>query len=80
MIDLISKKVAVLSCADPGMVGLTGVFALESMKTITIVSGNTKRVVPKLGTVLKVQGGDKVVVLDEMVGRVEDRLARGSKV
>jgi RNase P/RNase MRP subunit p29 len=80
MIDLISKRVAILHCADPGMVGLTGTFAIESMKTITIVSGSTKRVVPKLGTVLRVEDGGRVIVVDEMAGRVEDRLARGAKV
>lgn len=80
MIDLISKRVAVVHSADPGTVGLTGVFALETMKTVTIVSGNTKRVLPKVGTVLRVDDGARLVVLDEMVGRVEDRLARGAKV
>ncbi|MDA4135672.1 MAG: ribonuclease P protein subunit [Thaumarchaeota archaeon] len=80
MIDLIGKKMALVQCSDPSMIGVRGIYALESMKTITILSGNTKRTVQKLGTVLQVQDGGRLVVADEMVGRIEDRLARGAKV
>ena len=79
MIDIIGRKVAVVQCADPSVIGVRGIFALETMKTITILSGATKRVVPKVGTVLQMQEGGRLVVGSEMVGRVEDRLARGAK-
>lgn len=80
MIDLIGKKVAVVQSSDPGTVGLRGIFALETMKTITILSGSTRRTLPKSGTVLQNQEGGRIVVANEMVGRLEDRLARGAKV
>jgi RNase P/RNase MRP subunit p29 len=80
MMDLIGKKVAVLQCSDRNAVGSKGIFALETMRTITIVSGDVKRTVPKLGTVLQLQDGGKVFVADEMMGRLEDRIARGGKI
>jgi RNase P/RNase MRP subunit p29 len=79
MIGMIGQKIAVMQCSDPSMVGVKGVFALESMKTITILTGSNKRVVPKLGTVLQVQDGSRLVIADDMVGRLEDRIARGAK-
>lgn len=82
MIDLIGKKIAVVQCANAQMVGLRGVFALETMKTITIVKQDTKetRTLPKVGTVFRVQDGGRIVVADEMVGRLEDRIVKGAKV
>lgn len=80
MIDLIGQKIAVLQCSDPGIIGKKGTFAIESMKTITIVSGSSKLMLPKVGTVLQLQEGGRIIVGDELVGRLEDRLARGSKV
>lgn len=80
MIDLIGQKIAVLQCSDPGLIGKKGTFAIESMKTITIVSGSSKLMLPKVGTVLQLQDGGRIIVGDELVGRLEDRLARGSKV
>ncbi len=80
MIDLIGQRIAVLQCSDPGLIGKKGTFAIESMKTITIVSGSSKLMLPKVGTVLQLQDGGRIIVGDELVGRLEDRLARGSKV
>lgn len=80
MIDLIGQRIAVLQCSDPGLIGKKGTFAIESMKTITIVSGSSKLMLPKVGTVLQLQEGGRIIVGDELVGRLEDRLARGSKV
>ena len=79
MIDLIGKKVAVVQALDRNVVGLKGVFALETMKTITIVSSGTRRTIPKTGTVFQVQGAG-LVVAEEMLGRLEDRIAKGAKV
>lgn len=79
MIDLIGQRVAVLQSSDKGIVGTKGIFALETMKTITIVSGHSKRTVPKVGTILQLQDGGGLIVGDELVGRLEDRLARGAK-
>jgi RNase P/RNase MRP subunit p29 len=79
MIDIIGKKIAIVQCSDPSLVGVRGIFALESMKTITILSGSNKRMVPKVGTVLQVQDSGRLVVASEMVGRIEERLAKGAK-
>jgi RNase P/RNase MRP subunit p29 len=79
MIDIIGKKIAIVQCADPSLVGVKGIFALESMRTITILSGNNKRTVPKVGTVLQVQDSGRLVIGSEMVGRIEERLAKGAK-
>jgi len=79
MIDMIGQKIAVMQCSDPSLVGVKGIFALESMKTITILTGSNKRVVPKVGTVLQVQDGGRLVIADDMVGRIEERIARGAK-
>jgi len=80
MIDLIGKKVAIVQCSDQSKVGLRGVFALETMKTISIQSEGATRVIPKVGTVFQLQESGRVVVGNEMVGRLEDRLARGARV
>jgi RNase P/RNase MRP subunit p29 len=74
MIDIIGKKIAVVQCSDPSLVGVRGIFALESMRTITILSGSNKRTVPKVGTVLQVQESGRLVIAGEMVGRIEERL------
>jgi RNase P/RNase MRP subunit p29 len=79
MIDIIGKKIAVVQCSDPSLVGVRGIFALESMRTITILSGSNKRTVPKVGTVLQVQESGRLVIAGEMVGRIEERLAKGAK-
>lgn len=79
MIDIIGRKIAIVQASDPSVIGVKGIFALESMKTITILSGSHKRVVPKLGTVLQIQDSGKLIIGNEMAGRIEDRLARGAK-
>ena len=79
MIDLLGKKIAIVQCSDVSKVGIGGVFALETMKTVTIQSGSTTRVIPKVGTVFQIQDTGRVIVGDEMVGRLEDRLARGAR-
>jgi len=80
MIQLLGKEVAIVQSTNPLMVGVRGTFALESMRMITIVSGTNKITVAKTGTVLQLQDSGKIVIADEMNGRIEDRLSRGSKV
>ena len=80
MIQLLGKEVAIVQSANPLLVGVRGTLALESMRMITIVSGSKKITVAKTGTVLQLQESGKVVLGDEMNGRIEDRLSRGSKV
>jgi RNase P/RNase MRP subunit p29 len=80
MIQLLGKEVAILQSTNPLLVGVRGTLALESMRMITIVSGTKKITVAKTGTVLQLQESGKVVIAEEMNGRIEDRLAKGSKV
>jgi len=80
MMRLLGMDVAVVQSSNPLMVGFRGTVALESMRMITIVSRSKKVTVPKTGTVLQLLEKGKVVVGDEMIGRIEDRLSRGSKV
>ena len=83
MIGLMGKDVAVVACTDPIMVGLRGTVALESMHMIRITTGAAAErtvSVQKKGTVLVLQESGKVVVADEMNGRIEDRLARGYRL
>jgi len=80
MMPVIGKEVAIVQCSNATMVGLRGTVALESMHMITVVSGSRKLEIAKKGTVLKLQDSGKVVIGDEMAGRVEDRLSRGSRL
>ena len=71
-----------MQCSDPPWSGFRGRSSRSrACSMITIVSGSSEAVtVPKNGTVLQLAGSGKIVIGDEMSGRVEDRLARGSKV
>jgi RNase P/RNase MRP subunit p29 len=82
MIGLMGKDVAVVACTDPVMVGLHGTVALESMHMIKITTAAAGRTisVQKKGTVLVLKESGKVVLADEMKGRIEDRLARGYRL
>jgi len=80
MMRVLGRDVAIVQCSNPLMVGVHGTLALESMRMITIVSGTRKVTVAKTGTVLQLQDSGKIVIADEMNGRIEDRLSRGSKV
>jgi RNase P/RNase MRP subunit p29 len=80
VIDLMGRKVAIVQCSDPSKVGMRGLFALETMKTVTILSNGSAKTVPKVGTVFQLQDNGKVIVGEETLGRLEDRIARGAKV
>ena len=79
MIRLLGSEVTVLRCtSSPQLVGRQGTVMLESMKTLTIVSQDVKLTIPKRGTALQLKRTDEVVIADDTVGRLEERLARGS--
>ena len=82
MIRLLGSDVMVLRCtSSPQLVGTRGTVMLESMKTITIVSQDSRRLtLPKKGTAFQLSRSDEVVIADDMVGRLEERLARGSSL
>jgi RNase P/RNase MRP subunit p29 len=80
VIRVLGKDVAVIQCANPAMIGLRGTVALESMHMITVVSQTKKVQLAKTGTVLQLQESGKLVLGEEMNGRIEDRLSRGARV
>jgi len=80
MIGILGMDVTIVQCSNPSMVAVNGIVALESMRMITIVSGTKKLAVAKTGTALQLRETGKVVIADEMNGRIEDRLSRGSKI
>lgn len=80
MMHLLGKTVAVVRSSDPTIVGLRGTLALESMHMITITTPDRSVRVSKTGTVLQVEKTGVLVSADDMRGRIEDRLSRGSRL
>jgi len=82
MIRVMGSAVRIVRCASsPHLVGLEGTVALESMKMLTIVSSNSRKLlVPKDGTVLLLKRTNQVVIADDMKGRLEERLAKGTEI
>jgi len=78
MIFLLGEDVRVAAAKDPLTVGFSGRVAIETMHTITVASAQRRVVLPKVGTVLELASG-KVVIGDELEGRLEDRLLGGGK-
>ena len=82
MIRILGSEVTIVKCSSsPKLVGLEGTVALESMKMLTIVTPNTRKlVVPKEGTALLLKQSRQLVIADDMRGRLEERIARGAEV
>ena len=82
MIRVLGSEVTIISCASsPPLVGLEGTVALESMRMLTIVAPDSRKVmIPKKGTALQLKGTNELVIADEMRGRLEERLAKGAKL
>ncbi|MCS4539537.1 MAG: ribonuclease P protein subunit [Thaumarchaeota archaeon] len=73
------EDVTVLQSTDPSIKGLRGRFVSESMKIIQLERGGRLISVPKSGSAILLEGSGEVLLCDEMVGRLEERLARGSR-
>ena len=82
MIRVLGSEVAIIKCtSSPNLVGLEGTVALESMKMLTIVAPNSRKLmIPKRGTVLMLKRTDELVIADDMKGRLEERLAKGAEL
>ena len=82
MIRVLGSEVTIVRCSSsPMLVGLDGTVALESMKMLTIVAPNSRKLtVPKKGTALLLRRTNEVVVADDMNGRLEERIAKGAKL
>ena len=76
---VIGEDVRVAAARDAGLLGLRGIVVLESMHTLTIRTGARKNIVlPKLGSALELSSG-KILIGDDLEGRLEDRIAQGAK-
>jgi RNase P/RNase MRP subunit p29 len=81
VIGMLGREVTVIQCTNPLMVGVQGTLVLESMHMLTVVSTPSRKLsLPKMGTVLQLKDSGKLVVADEMDGRLEERLAKGARV
>ena len=75
----VGEDVTVVQCTDPSIKGLRGKFVTESMHMIQLKRGGRVISVPKKGSAIHLESSGEVLLCDEMVGRLEERLARGSR-
>ncbi len=75
----LGEDVTVLHCTDPSIKGLKGRLVGESMKIFQLKTGVRLISVPKSGSAIRIENSGEVLICDEMVGRLEERLARGSR-
>jgi RNase P/RNase MRP subunit p29 len=75
MIFLIGEDVRVAAAKNAVLLGLKGKVVLETMHTLTIrTDANRKVMLPKMGSALELSTG-KIVLGDDVDGRLEDRIA-----
>ncbi len=74
--NLIGKRVTVLTSPDPTMAGRTGLVLLETAKTLLLESGRGAIRVEKEGSAFMLMGSGRVVTGSDISGRLEDRLGR----
>ncbi len=76
--NLIGRRVKILVATDPNQVGLSGELVLERSKTLLLESHGRRLTIQKLGTVIELAGKGRGEVIrgDDILGRVEERIAR----
>ncbi|TLY17674.1 MAG: ribonuclease P protein subunit [Thaumarchaeota archaeon] len=76
--SLIGRRVKILVATDPNQVGLSGELVLERSKTLLLESHGRRLTIQKLGTVIELAGTGRGEVIrgDDILGRVEERIAR----
>ena len=77
--NLIGRRLKILSATDPSQVGLSGEVVLETSKTLLLESDGSHLTAQKRGIVIQLVGTREVVRGDEILGRLEDRIARKSE-
>ena len=77
--NLIGEKLEVLTSSDPGKVGKSGIVVLDTAKTIVIDTGNGNLMLEKAGATFQLSGTRKVVLGNDILGRLEDRWGSGSR-
>ncbi len=76
--NVIGERITVLSSSDGTKVGRTGRVLLDTAKTLVIESAGRTVRVEKSGAAFLLLDSGKVLTGSEVLGRVEDRLGRGS--
>ncbi len=74
--NLIGRRVKILVATDPTQVGLSGELVLERSKTLLLESHGRRLTIQKLGTVIELGARGEVIRGDDVLGRVEERIAR----
>ena len=74
--NLIGRRAKILVATDPTQVGLSGELLLERSKTLQLESHGRRLTIQKLGTVIELAGTREVIRGDDILGRVEERIAR----
>ena len=76
--NLIGRRVKILVATDPTQVGLSGELVLERSKTLLLESHGRRLTIQKLGTVIELAERGDIIRGDEILGRVEERIARAA--
>jgi len=77
-VNLIGRRVKILVATDPTQVGLSGELVLERSKTLLLESHGRRLTIQKLGTVIELAERGDIIRGDEILGRVEERIARAA--
>jgi RNase P/RNase MRP subunit p29 len=76
---IMGEDVRVAAAKSSILIGLKGRVVLETMHTLTIKTEAKRKVtLPKLGSALELSSG-KLVLGDDLEGRLEDRIALGGR-
>jgi len=75
-VNFIGRKVKILVATDPNQVGLSGELVLERSKTLLLESHGRRLTIQKSGTVIELAGGGEIITGEEILGRLEERIAR----
>ena len=76
--NFIGRKVKILVATDPNQVGLSGELVLERSKTLLLESHGRRLTIQKSGTVIELAGGGEIITGEEILGRLEERIARAA--
>ena len=74
--NLIGKRLTVLTSPDPTKTGRTGLVLLETAKTLLVESGRRVIRVEKEGSAFMLTSSGEVVTGSDVAGRLQDRLGR----
>jgi RNase P/RNase MRP subunit p29 len=76
--NVIGEKLTVLTSSDPTKQGRSGRVLLDTANTLILDEGGRAFRVEKAGAAFLIVGSGKVVIGDDIAGRLQDRVGRGS--